>query len=326
MKYFLIIAIIFSACGKDNEEQEPFSISLEDAQTQNDFYLSKESEYTDDYGWVQDQCDSLFTTCLNIISGGTSDMFLARDPDGRWWRTVQRVCLENQLWNQEHEDEIESGTLFKKNPSSSSSISRDPILVCSLVWWETGDLNSIESMLDYSKSNGGRIGESDGSIEGKNRIKMSLTLKATLCEMRARLGGKDDKACRKIPQYWGPPEATGSAAHLQVWHMLIRGKMFGAINNYTLSWLKKHGKRQPENGFFRGVIAKFTDGNHQPALDMLKPKHFPSDRLPTSSDRCAGNLWQHRMEAKNVEPCPHKGEIHPAIDYRIVVKLAEGNL
>jgi len=58
----------------------------------------------------------------------------------------------------------------------------------------------------------------------------------------------------------------------------------------------------------------------------LKPEWFPKDRLPSSADRCNGNLWQHDLEPKNVDPCPDEHEIHPTVDFRLVVKLAAGEL
>ena len=102
--------------------------------------------------------------------------------------------------------------------------------------------------------------------------------------------------------------------------------MFSAVNDYTMGFLKAHVKRDPENAWFRMVKAKFDDGNMVPGLELLNPLHFPKDRLPTSSDRCNGNMWQHEWEPKNVNPCPGEGETHPTVDYRLAVKLAAGEL
>jgi len=328
MKALLILVLFSVACNpfrKDNREQEPVNVeALKPFMQQSEFYLFNESLVTDENGWIEDSCDSLFTTCLHVAAGGSSNVFLSTDDDGRMWRRTDRVCLENGRWNENNREAIEAGELRKRQPASKSSMSRDPFIPCALVWWQTKDLPAVEKALEYPKNNSNNIGESDGSIEGNSRIKLSPTLKATLCEMRERLGGKNDKVCRAVPQVWGP--ATGSDAHLNVLHMLLRGKMFGAINDYTMGFLNKYIDDSPENGLFQAVKAKFTDGDCRTALATLKPKWFPPDKFPTSSDRCTANLWQHTMRPGNVEPCPEEKKKHPAVDFRLVVRICGGRI
>ena len=52
----------------------------------------------------------------------------------------------------------------------------------------------------------------------------------------------------------------------------------------------------------------------------MDEKLFPSDRLPTATDRCEAYLWQ-RNGGSDWEPCP-RDKLHDGVDFLIAAYIA----
>lgn len=319
---FLRLFIIFTlvSCGyweKDNEPQETIPHDdLINLENRLDYYLSQDGG-SDEYGFNNENCDSLMLTALQNAAGGDVDIFQARDGDGRWWRRPQRDCLSNQIFNRDNP------TLPKKSPSSKSSISRDMLIGVMLACWANKDFDCIDDMIIYGEDHkvllGWEYGEHDGSIDGKNRVIVTPALMATMRDMRHALEGSDKRD--STPQIWSNLE--GYQSHLQALHILIRGLIDHGVSQKMLDVIKHSIDKDPTNALYHAIYHKFVDGNQSEAFDLLFA-HF-GDELPSSATQCGSYRYMHG-NPKDWEPCPKEKHIHRGTDHNIVAALILGRL
>lgn len=119
------------------------------------------------------------------------------------------------------------------------------------------------------------------------RLYMGPGLQATLAEIIAEKTLK-----RKFFQIW-PTNLKGYELHLNVLHILIRGRLLGGISHRMLKVLKRATQDGPNNALFQYAYAKYTNGDYYKAFATLSLESlFPSHRLPTTGDRQEGWLWQ----------------------------------
>jgi len=288
--FFIVLAFGFG-CAKDNEPKKSFAEKLELVTAKKVTYLLAQPDVMDDYGWLTDsKCDGLLINSLYAYAGGDVDLFLARNDEGQWFRHPAMDCL--------------------KKGESKSDISRDMFLGLFFPMFRDRSIETLQGIADYDEEHDGKMGGHDGSTDGKNRVTMTPTLRATLYELIYQLGG-DNSAYRKVPQVWGPQK--GFQAHLQVLHILIRAAAQKAIDDDDLRALKAQAERQPDNALFQAAYHKFKDGNQNRAVEiLLKEDLFPSDRLPVATDRCAPYLFMHDKNDDDWSPC--KGGKHSGTD------------
>lgn len=281
--------LLFAACTRTKTDPPPKNPdpSLQELLA---LYQSLSDPLRDPSGFIEtDTCDSLLFSSL-VSFHKSIDLWAAYDSStGQWHRTPSKTCYSNQLANEAHADDP---TWTPLTPSSKSTISRDMLL--GVMWYSYihGDLPLAQSIWDYGTAHDWIMG--DGL---RSRTQMSYSLLATLAQLIHELGGTDHQE-RHYPVIW-LPGATDYEAHILVWHILLRIRLYDKIEDTALARLKEQASRQPENALFiyaAGDVAKATEL-------LLDPRYFPVDRLPTAKDRCSHWLFERDRDSSSWDPC-----------------------
>jgi hypothetical protein len=292
---FFILALV--GCGpKAKPESTTHSVELREAVIEKTkLYLSLGKTVQDEAGFVMyEACDSLLFSGLYGAGGGVVDLRAARDESGMWHR---RPLAYPECYGE----------------SSKSTISRDMMLGVLWYIWETQDLELAEELFAYGKTHEWIMG--DGNLW---RIYFTPGLQATLAELIYRLGGPDYYAYRAIPQSYS--RNVDYAAHLDVLHILLRGELTGKLEKSAKDVLEYNFKRESKNALFSYAWHRYSDGNQDDTYALLlNEAWWPSDRLPTSADRCEGWLLQ-RDEGEDWAPCDDD-KTHSGGDFLFVAKL-----
>lgn len=294
---FIWVLILIASCNKSNNKAHEHVEDLDLLQAKRDFYLKEVPKVQGEAGFLSDDhCDSLLWTSLASVGGLDADVLAAREDNGQWHRRPQMDCYPD---------------------GSKSSISRDMLL--GVMWWalefERKDVAS--GLISYGKAHNWFMGEGDPS-----RTFLTPALQATLADITKKLGGADEVILRNYPQLW-TEDQKGFEAHLQVLHILLRGRVNDGIDDVMLKRLKEHVERNPLNPFFQFAAHLYTDGDQSEALSqLLKSSYFPDDRLPSSDDRCEEWLFQRDQDDKGWSPCG-EGRTHHGGDLVFLTKLLE---
>lgn len=280
LRVTLLLALLLVSCGK--KEPQKAHGDLDAIKAKGETYLGMSSQWQDNYGFVSG-CDSLLWTSLFKVSGGAVDLKLAKDADGSWQRHPSGDCFPGK---------------------SKSSISRDMILGLMLAIWETKDLAEANSLVKYLEDHDNTLGEHDGSIDGRNRVYANPGFAGLIYRLRWRLGGPYS-AKVEVPVPVLPVD--GYEAHLQALTTLLWALMEGGISQVQLNALKGQTERQPNNAVYQALRTKFDPARGGDTSDVVRilmdEKYFPSDRLPTSSDRCVDYLFNHDQNEADWSPC-----------------------
>lgn len=277
----LFFILLLCACGHKNEPQETTD-PMDSIKAKGEKYLSLSSQVQDHYGFLPG-CDSLLFTSLYKVSGAAVDLKQAKDADGQWYRTPGKDCFPSQ---------------------TISTISRDMILGLMISLWVNHDLEEAKALVKYFEDHNFVMGQSDGSVDGKNRVFATPSFAGLAYRLRWRLGG-DYNVLADTPNPVFPQ--TGYEAHLQALNTLLFGLMEGSISNAQLEALKSQTERQPDNALYQALRSKFDpdrQGNQSEAFRILSEESlFPSDRLPTSHDHCVDYLFNHDKNDGDWLPC-----------------------
>ena len=303
MRLALILTLIVG-CQKFGQQKDTTDNSnLMSLSYKAELYRDMAKTVLDDDGWIMtDECDALLHSSLANIGGVVSydDLFRARDSDGKWWRRPGRDCLS-------------SG-------GSKSTISRDMLLGILLSIMYKNDLEAAELLVNYGEEHNWVMGDSDGSLDGKNRVIATPALQSLIYQVRHKLGGASH-AKEAIPQDYTPFK-KGFERHLVALTILLRAKIKGTISNIELNTIRSYAEGDPNNALFLSIRDKFdpdNNGDQSAAISMLlNDRYFPSDRLPEASDRCAPYLWMHGEKPKDWEPCTDESKVHPGHDLLLV--------
>jgi hypothetical protein len=310
LEMLLIFCLLLAgACGKRDKKSNPPSIN-EEASAQ----LALYAELSSGMGWVSDKCDSLgFTSLCKVYGGCAAANIYDAEVNGRWYRDPSKDCLQTK--------------------GSKSDMSRDHLLML-MTYMESlahtdqpQALATLERMRAYLEKNNWVSGDSDGSVDGVNRV-LALSLAPLLIDLIKHVKG--------LPVV--RPEAKLTAgegdviyakrdyeAHLDVLSIRLKGIVYGSITGAEKDALKEHAFRVPANALFRAVYAKYSDGNYAGAWDALRTGgHCPSNRLPTTSDRCGDYVYQREPSSTAWVPCPEKVAVHAGNDCGMALKVITG--
>lgn len=230
-------------------------------------------------------CDSLlFTSLLEASRDSDFDITQFRDAAGRWHRCPAKDCYPKK---------------------SKSTISRDMIL--GLMWYahikQRQDI--VDGLWDYAHKHLLKMGDGAAS-----RIFMTPGLMSTLAELRFKLSGKSS-LWRKVPAKIRS-DLSGFEAHLAVLHLLLRKQLGCKVDKKVF---QAYAKRQTQNALFQYAAGHFA----QAAALLLSKRLFPHGRLPQSSDRHEGWLWQ-RDHGNDWQPS-HGHQTHTGGDFLFVAFL-----
>lgn len=295
------LALNIASCGS-HKEKDSYAEKLDLLRAKRGVYLNLAKQVEDQDSWLlTDECDALLHTSLYNFGGAVVNIYRAQDEDGRWWRRPSRDCLS-------------SG-------SSKSSISRDMILGALYVLWMHKNLDALERTLSYL-SEAGSFGEHDGSLDGRNRVTSTPTFLALMYELRYSLGGSYS-SYQEIPQTYFP--VSGFAAHLQALNIQLLGMTKRSISTIQRNTLASQAEKDPNNELFLALFHAYEDGHQERAVDiLLREDLFPSDKLPSSNERCAPYLWMHGEKDEDWLPCPSEEKTHPGHDLLFVSAIILG--
>lgn len=298
MKLLLVLMLVVS-CGKKPSIDEHDTLPVPQTKAallakKAELYKKLQPTALDAEGWPHD-CDSVGFLALCKTAGGcsTADYFDAEESDGKWQRNRAHNC-------------VESG-------NSKTSISKD-MLMMGFVYGlfgmdKTSAVGYFKRMEQYGREHDWVMGYPSETLEDLGRVYMTPPMIVTLYSILEKLTGKSfqqQAVLTKVPGNY--------AAHLRVLDVLIQGKIKGAIDGIQMGDLSELHDRDPKNALYQAAFHKYRDGEMGEVVDiLLDEKLFPSDRLPTSSDRCESYLWQ-RDQGKDWAPCT-AGKTHDGIDF-----------
>lgn len=305
MKYLIPILLTLAACvnpfKKDNEPKDPM-VMKEQVMDKDKLYRSLTTG--DQYGFTH-LGDGLLFACLKHAAGIEVNWHAAEMEPGRYER---------------HPDLQFPG-------DSSSTMSKDHALGLLYCIWKDQDDDSLSRFIHYLEGNGwdlcgGRENASSESVWAA-RCKVSLTLKATMYEMRFRLGGGDHPA-RIIPQVWDP-WSEDFETHLRVLHTILRGEMMGGINDLQVDFLWAKARDNPRNALYQAAYHRFMDGDQSYAYAaLLDESLWPADKLPNGENFCSEYLYQRDEGSGEWQTCPDHKDPWPAIDWIFAAWVAQG--
>jgi len=287
MNKLLAIIFLVTACGK-TKPKEPHLTDIERLKAKAEFYVAHAQ--LDSYGWIEG-CDGLLFNSLYSLGGGHADPLLARGSiPGIWYRSADHGCYPG---------------------NSASSISRDMFAGLYLWIYHHKRLDLIEDIIDYGEQHANDIG---GWVMGegdKYATNIRIEGQAMAYLMRYKFGGADHGK-RKFPI--SRFQVKGYEDHLQMLSILLRSLIAGGITDLDLAAAKDSSQRVPRNALYSAIYHRYSDGDQTEAIKILLDESlFPSDRMPSSADRCEMYLWQ-REDDEDWQPCSG-GKVLSGVDF-----------
>jgi hypothetical protein len=305
----LCLGLLMSCGSHKKKDESPVDDGMKAALLKKrDLYLSLQPTALDTHGYAHDKCDSLGFTSLCKAAGGceSADVF-ASETDGRWYRSPEKDCFDLG--------------------ESKSDFSKDMALMLFVYLHELAKTDgpkaadAITRFRNYVKANNYVMGRPTDNPEGLSRVVMSpglITLMERLYSKLTLLPG-DPEPAGVVDVV--PVITDGFQAHLDVLSIWLGGELTGKITDSDKYVLSEQAKRQPFNALFLAVHHLYKDGDQSAALQLLSDEVlFPSDRLPTSEDRCEEYIYQ-RDRGDDWDPC-EGDRVHDGVDYLFTGHLA----
>lgn len=305
-----ILALITSlACGPSRKSNPVDVISVSSLSPKVELY--KQNQERDENGFIMvDKCDSLFFSgLLGAAIPGSVDITAARSIEGTsptWHRRPAQDC----------------GPSFG---NSRSTTSRDMLL--GLMWhmWKNKQLDLAVELMEDLKSNTYYL-RGEGSA---GELLVNPNLLNTLAHLIRTLGGP--RYSLELAYPTSITAGTGFESHLAVWHILLRGDIQGELSSGEFSTLEELAKREPTNPLYKAAYSKYLDGQQKSSVELLlDPKHWPSDRLPTTAEHCSDWPVQRNLldadgnPSKDWLPCAEENKIHSGAELLIIYYLILG--
>lgn len=309
----LALLTLTVGCGllKKKEPKEPIlePTSKELILSKRALYLDLASTQRDSKGWVDDtRCDGLLFNSLWILGGVDSNLELARLPNtGEWRRSAYLDCYA-------------SG-------QSRSACSRDGYMGLLHVALTQGRLDWVVDIISDGRTNRNSVGSWVMCEGDPGSTQIYLPEQETIYDIREALGGSANVG---LPLQQVLECRKGFECHLLALYIHLRGRVHGGISAEELVKLRELKDSHPGNALYQALFSTYKDGDQAAASKILLDERlFPSDRLPTSTDRCEPYLWQRfqTVDSKpnpDWSPCPDEKNVHAGVDFLIVSAIVLG--
>jgi hypothetical protein len=283
MLKLLFIILALSSCQK-REPKKPQQV--------NEAVVAKAELYKRLHtGWAHGRgCDSVGFSALCRLAGGCKDVVItdAEGEPGRWYRNPEKDCYPDK---------------------SKSDISKDMFMMLFPYLYATGDKQNLREIYEYGKEN--------GWIMGRGYISRTFMTPPMVFLLQRMIGFSTSE----IPQSSKQVEKAGFEKHLDAISLMLKGMIGEGLDPIQYEEIRQYAQKNPQNALFQALYNKYRDGNQSIAIEILKnEKYFPSDRLPTSADRCEEYLWQRDLGA-DWEPC-EEGKTHDGVDFLLAAYVA----
>lgn len=296
LKSLLILALLVSCSHfKKHKKKHPVITELAALEAKYAKYLEVSKEVTSDrQGWFDEKCDNLlFTSLVAHIPEIEVDISQAFDGE-RWHRRPNFMveCYPNY---------------------SKSTISRDMLLGVMWYAWNMQRVEIYKQMEFYGSRNDWNFGDGD-----RSRTVMTPQQMGTIYLAINKLVDENHLEANTPLELLKNDD--GFRAHLGILHALLRAEMYGYAPGYYVDYFLYHAERQPENPLFQYAKALYTNGDMQPAIDiLLKEDYWPNEGSVTSYHRCSPWVLE-RDFGDSWLPCD-SGEVHSGYDFIFVANL-----
>lgn len=302
----LVAGLLFvaaAACGGPRDDVRPLP-GWDDGPlaAKRGLYLELLPTVQDEDGAVETgKCDSVHWSALTAAASAPINIRAFFDGNGKLHRRTPRYpeCYP------EH---------------SKSENSRDAFLMVLAYAVQWKDLALVEGIFSYGRSHFWKMGEGPAS-----RTQWTGNLIGLYAQAIQHLGGPSHLE-RLSPILW-TKDGTGYEAHLAVVSILVYGKIHGGITEKGLEVLGHHWRREPKNALYAAAYYRYS-GDEQAKYDAVfalsSEELWPSDRLPTSADRCEPWLVQRDADGSGWLPCPDEGRVHGPGDFLISEAVLSG--
>lgn len=309
MSVFAIFMSIFAtACGwlpKDHKEQDTIN-PLDELREKYVRVLALSATNLDStYHWPSDvSCDGFTFTTIYALAGGKSDVSLAADSKvvGRFYRDPAHAC-------------------GPQNGTSATTQSQDGFITGALWFWRQHNAQLIKDVLNYINANGSYVGDPHTGVSAVSSAVVN-TYNIMLALLQGNTPPKPVDNPNPNPSGEQLVDVTGFRAHLLVWHIFDRGRIYGALNDLEYQLLKDQAARQPNNLFFTAVYNRFTNGDQSGAINAL----LQAPDTCSTDIQCVPYKWSTDESEKDWAPCPEQHKTFTCIDWLIATSVILGDI
>lgn len=240
MRYLILAAMIICNCShKSNTADDTFDMLA--AKAKRDRYVAEIPQIADQYGFIGERCDG--TTFTGMLAG-LSDYKVA----------LEKVVATPGQWLRHPESCYPNG--------SDNETSLD-VYLGALYWiYSQKERHYITDIKSYGKAHNWIMGEGDIAITN------IVALLPLINEMDGRLSLFADSA-----EAW--PTLEGHRGHIVAMHILLHGRLTGAITAAESLLIEKLAADNPDNPLYAAINARFHDGDYSKMLALLQA--FPDD-------------------------------------------------
>lgn len=307
----IIIALLFGCNepAKKPDKKEPLldKAQIEFLQAKFDRYKELSKDRLDEKGWIQDtKCDGLLFQSLYSLATGISDPYASEDDkiSGKYYRHWTHSCYQN------HVQGIPNG--------SSSETSRDMFIGLFSFLLQDQSKDRFKSIIAFAEKNKWVMGKADklGAVE----FRPDLIAHTYQIEHFFGLGNNVNRGL--VPLDYST--CKDFACHLRALLIWQRHTM-GLYNERDRKALLAIRDIDERNALFYALYAKFQNDRRsaQKAYNVLVGEYFPSDRLPTSKEKCGFYIWEREPTSSAWEPCPERkpDQVWSGIDFLIATYI-----
>lgn len=302
MKILAILSIVLAIGCRRHEPDPAPPMPSPELLAKVDAYRALLETRRDTHGFLEtDTCDSIHWSALAAAVTRPIDIVAAIDPEG----AVHRRPTD--LYPECYPDQ------------SDSAISNDALLMVLIYGQATHDLALLDRVFAYGLEHDWTMGTGDPFA-----TIMRPTLRSLYARAIKALGGADH--IERLAPTFLPTIETGYQAHLEVLGILSLLHSEGSLPESGVGVLRGQVERQPRNALFQAALGRF-DPDHRVLAQalLLNGDWWPSDRLPTSGDRCESWLTQRDYDPKDWGPCAEQGRLHSGGDFLFAAAILKGD-
>lgn len=270
MKYLFLAALVFAACQKHESQDTQQRDLLEEQQTVRDFYCGQLNDSV-----IEARCDR--ATFSNL-----ADAFCPNRP----------LRVERHDWN-------DDGQLYRDfascladldgngQPDSKSECSPDMFITRLHYWLSSNNLEEANKVFSFLDGSDWYCGEGDRAITYVGHLQPLIrSIIAHLEKAPLNVGPAGLILALQDPPTPGAEDAAGVHNYyltaLSIW---AKARISGYVGEAEKAILGRLAGDHPNSCIFRGLKARFIDGDQSAALGLMSAE-FSADTLP------GGSGWQ----------------------------------
>lgn len=315
-----IFLLALTGCLRNHNESDATPATPAELNVKRRDYCERTRPVYEAQHFVNGQCDSAGFTSLFALACSDVypvDLAVFSDETGR----MHRAPDHKACWDYDQSDGA-NGAVGRR-----AGFSKDHMLMRMVGAWVQKDKAWVDQYFDYVTAHNGEICHASSDVDYVSRCLASPGLVALLYAMKTKLAGGSltlDESADALP--------ADFEAHLRVWGVWLKGKVYGGITDGEKRDLEDLATREPHNALYQAVAARYRDGNVQGVYELLADEaHWPVGKLPSKHENhCADYLFQRdelRDGAPNADwlPCTEEPDAeHPGTEFGAALYVASG--